>query len=178
MPRFVHLHFEKQEKLTDYCFLKSNSQPPSPAPILFVLLCTSRLGAESCGPCKAGVCRGCTEREGVSPPLGCLVVGVKLWFPFSLLWQSLRPPWKIRQAHLEPGLMVQTQENSPLCLSALRTHWGLSGPALQQEPRLQTDAMHQISIQPLLHARHCSRDCRNSSDYEVRKVPALMELPF
>lgn len=139
MPRFVHLHFEKQEKLTDYCFLKSNSQPPSPAPILFVLLCTSRLGAESCGPCKAGVCRGCTEREGVSPPLGCLVVGVKLWFPFSLLWQSLRPPWKIRQAHLEPGLMVQTQENSPLCLSALRTHWGLSGPALQQEPRLQTD---------------------------------------
>lgn len=126
MPRFVHLHFEKQEKLTDYCFLKSNSQPPSPAPILFVLLCTSRLGAESCGPCKAGVCRGCTEREGVSPPLGCLVVGVKLWFPFSLLWQSLRPPWKIRQAHLEPGLMVQTQENSPLCLSALRTHWGLS----------------------------------------------------
>lgn len=35
--------------------------------------------------------------------------------------------------------MVQTRENSPLCLSALRTRGGLSGPALKPEPRLQTD---------------------------------------
>lgn len=139
MLQFVNLHFEKQEKLTDDFFLKSNSQPPSPEPVLFVVLCTSCLGVESCGPCKGGVSRGCTGREGVSLPLGCLVVGVKLWFPFSLLWQSLRPPWKIRQARLEPGPMVQTQENSSLCLSALRTRWGLSGPALKQELRLQTD---------------------------------------
>lgn len=139
MLQFVNLHFEKQEKLTDDFFLKSNSQPPSPEPVLFVVLCTSCLGVESCGPCKGGVSRGCTRREGVSLPLGCLVVGVKLWFPFSLLWQSLRPPWKIRQARLEPGPMVQTQENSSLCLSALRTRWGLSGPALKQELRLQTD---------------------------------------
>lgn len=35
--------------------------------------------------------------------------------------------------------MVQTRENSPLCLSALRTRGGLSGPALKPEPRLQMD---------------------------------------
>lgn len=139
MPQFVNLHFERQEELTDHCFLKSNSQQPLPEPVLFVLLCTSCLGVEFYGTCNDGMSRGYTEREGISQPLGCLVVGVKLWFPFSLLWQSMRPPWKIRQAPLEPGQMVQTQENSPLCLSALRT-WG----AVRTSPQAGAQAANRL----------------------------------
>lgn len=73
MPRFVHLHFEKQEKLTDYCFLKKQlTTPPSPAPILFVLLCASTSGGRGPAvPVKLG-CAGSAPKGRYPRPLAAL----------------------------------------------------------------------------------------------------------